>query len=356
VYCDGTNFYSAQTASAGNFNVNGNLNVTGSTVCNSTFAANGAGYFATTLGVQGNITSQANIVANGYFSGPGTGLTGTATDLNIGGNAGTVTNGVYNNGGTYNINISGNSNYANTAGTANALNSGNNYYTNDIHCHDLFTSGWVYADSAGNGGDAMVLLRSASSIGSISAVNLANSTYRWLQVGQGSPVLIGADSPANGASLTVGQSNGNGGVWCAAGNSQPGGPGWAMVNPDGRIGGWSVGNEYLQVYVDSTAYAVNLTPSDETVKKNIAPTSYNATDAINKIEFKEFDYDKEKTFRDDHIKCGVISQQLQTIDSDLVRKVGDLLQPDDNKLLMMALKGLQEANARIAALEAQLAK
>jgi microcystin-dependent protein len=30
VYCDGTNFYSAQTSSAGNFNVNGNLTVTGS--------------------------------------------------------------------------------------------------------------------------------------------------------------------------------------------------------------------------------------------------------------------------------------------------------------------------------------
>lgn len=35
VYCDGTNFFSAQTSSAGNFNVNGNLNVVGTTVLGS---------------------------------------------------------------------------------------------------------------------------------------------------------------------------------------------------------------------------------------------------------------------------------------------------------------------------------
>ena len=60
VYCDGTNFYNAISGSVGNYKVNGNLTVTGSTTSTS-------------------------------FSGAGTGLTGTAASLSIGGNAATAT-------------------------------------------------------------------------------------------------------------------------------------------------------------------------------------------------------------------------------------------------------------------------
>ncbi len=65
VYCDGTNFYSAQTGSAGNFLVNGNLSVTG----NETVGG--------TLGVTGAVTGAS-------FTGAGTGLTGTASGLTVG--------------------------------------------------------------------------------------------------------------------------------------------------------------------------------------------------------------------------------------------------------------------------------
>jgi hypothetical protein len=85
VYCDGTNFFSAQTGSAGNFNVNGTL--TASNI------------------VDTGTLSATTITAATQFSGPGTGLTGTAAALNIGGNAVTAT----------------------TAATANALNTGNTY-------------------------------------------------------------------------------------------------------------------------------------------------------------------------------------------------------------------------------------
>jgi hypothetical protein len=50
----------------------------------------------------------------------------------ISGNAATVTNGVYNNGGNYSINISGLAATATTATTANALNTGNNYQINSL--------------------------------------------------------------------------------------------------------------------------------------------------------------------------------------------------------------------------------
>ena len=61
VYCDGTNFYSAQTGSAGDFTVNGNLTVTGNETEIGTLSAG-------TLGVSGNST----------FTGTTT-TTGTAT-------------------------------------------------------------------------------------------------------------------------------------------------------------------------------------------------------------------------------------------------------------------------------------
>jgi ribosomal protein L28 len=65
VYYDGTDCFSSQTGSAGNFTVNGTLT-------------------ATTIG-------GTTITASTQFSGPGTGLTGTASGLSIGGNAATAT-------------------------------------------------------------------------------------------------------------------------------------------------------------------------------------------------------------------------------------------------------------------------
>ena len=82
VYCDGTNFYSAQTGSAGDFTVNGNLIVTGN---------------ETEIG---NLTA-GNVSTSGTFTGPGTGLTGTAAALTVGN--------------------------ATVAATANTLNTANNY-------------------------------------------------------------------------------------------------------------------------------------------------------------------------------------------------------------------------------------
>jgi hypothetical protein len=87
VYTDGTNFYSAQTSSAGNFNVNGNLTVNGT----STLGALTATTISGTTGTFSSTISGTTITASAQFSGPGTGLTGTAGSLSIGGNAATST-------------------------------------------------------------------------------------------------------------------------------------------------------------------------------------------------------------------------------------------------------------------------
>jgi hypothetical protein len=135
-----------------------------------------------------------------------------------------------------------------------------------------------------------------------------------------------------------------------------GGQGYAMVNTDGRIGGWFVDGNHFVIYVDGTQVGINFYISDETVKKNIAPSTYNALDTVNKIEFKSFDYDEEKTFARGHFDCGVTSQQLQKVDPSLVSEIGDLLQPNPDRLLYIAMKAIQELEAKVAALEAQTTK
>ena len=72
-------------ASGDNFTIGGNLAVTG------TSAFTGNATFSGTSTVVGSSTAAS-------FSGAGTGLTGTASSLSIGGNAATVTNGVYTTG------------------------------------------------------------------------------------------------------------------------------------------------------------------------------------------------------------------------------------------------------------------
>ena len=71
VYCDGTNFYSAQTGSAGNFLVNGNLSVTGNQVDVGNMSVGG------TLGVTG-ATSLTSGSISGIMTAP-TAAVGTNT-------------------------------------------------------------------------------------------------------------------------------------------------------------------------------------------------------------------------------------------------------------------------------------
>ena len=82
VYCDGTNFYSSITGLTGNQTINGNLSVTGTSSFTGAITANA---------ISGTTIGGTTITASTQFSGPGTGLTGTASSLSIGGNAVTAT-------------------------------------------------------------------------------------------------------------------------------------------------------------------------------------------------------------------------------------------------------------------------
>ena len=80
VYCNGTNFYSVVNPNyiTGNLNISGNLVVTGT--------------IASSADVSGTTGTFSSDVSGASFAGAGTGLTGTAASLSIGGNAATATN------------------------------------------------------------------------------------------------------------------------------------------------------------------------------------------------------------------------------------------------------------------------
>ena len=65
VYCDGTNFYSSQTGSAGNFTVNGNLNATGNLAVTGTSTLTGNATMAGTLAVTGNTSTAGTLAVTG---------------------------------------------------------------------------------------------------------------------------------------------------------------------------------------------------------------------------------------------------------------------------------------------------
>jgi hypothetical protein len=122
VYCDGTNFYNALSGSVGNFTVNGNLAITGNETITGTLGVTGAQTNSSTL-------QATTITATTQFTGPATGLTGTAASLSIGGNAATATAATrITNSGGWNVTPSGTKLYFNYNGTnVGSLDSSGNF-------------------------------------------------------------------------------------------------------------------------------------------------------------------------------------------------------------------------------------
>jgi len=124
VYCDGTNFYSGITGLTGNQTISGNLSVSG------TLGVTGAATFSSTL--------SAGAITGTSFNGSGSGLTGTAASLSIGGNAATATSATsatnITNSGGWSVTPSGTKLYFNYNGTNVAsLDSSGNLITLGSH-------------------------------------------------------------------------------------------------------------------------------------------------------------------------------------------------------------------------------
>lgn len=104
---------------------------------------------------------------------------------------------------------------------------------------------------------------------------------------------------------------------------------------------------------------------DERVKKNISESKQSALDKIDKIEFKEFDWDEEKIDRNGHIDIGIIAQQVKEIDNNYIdmtfidngnNDIKKLYSINVLNMLTTTMKAVQELNQKIREQEETITK
>lgn len=95
--------------------------------------------------------------------------------------------------------------------------------------------------------------------------------------------------------------------------------------------------------------------SDIKLKENISISNHSGLDVINKFTFHSFDWKKDKFgYKKPHTKIGLIAQEVQEIQDDLVYKNPNALALDEFRLLNIALKAIQELSTENQQLKSQL--
>lgn len=161
VYCDGTNFNAINTESVGNFEVNGNLTVTGNT--NAVAATYTGNVVALNFSTAGNVSATGNATATNFI---GSGLTLTAINAsNI--SAGTIANarttGSSSNGASTLVLRDANGSFAANVGTfvtVTGAHSGNGAGLTDINASNISSGTIANARTTGsssNGASTIVL-------------------------------------------------------------------------------------------------------------------------------------------------------------------------------------------------------
>jgi len=107
----------------------------------------------------------------------------------------------------------------------------------------------------------------------------------------------------------------------------------------------------------NSTYGVNVAnmESDIKLKENITISNHSGLDVINKFTFHSFDWKADKFgYRKPHTKIGLIAQEVQEIQEDLVYKNPNALALDEFRLLNISLKAIQELSAENQQLKSQL--
>lgn len=91
---------------------------------------------------------------------------------------------------------------------------------------------------------------------------------------------------------------------------------------------------------DVTAYGVNVWRSDKRFKKNIKDSKYKALDKLMQIKHREFTWKSNNK----KIELGVVADELENIDKNLIFEVGDkkIKQINENKYIVLLSKAMQE--------------
>ena len=132
----------------------------------------------------------------------------------------------------------------------------------------------------------------------------------------------------------------------------------------GYVGG---AGQYLYFASSGGTKGVNIWNSDASLKENIVDSDYDAISTIKGLKFRDFDWKESEGGH--HVDCGVVAQEVETVDSSLVITPPDVtyLNPnyqepskgtksiDTGRMVSISAKALQDIIAKVEVLEAKVA-
>lgn len=131
---------------------------------------------------------------------------------------------------------------------------------------------------------------------------------------------------------------------------------YAVQRTDGVTNLGNDGSAFMRSFISGfglVGWAVS--PSDERLKEDIAPSGEDSLSKISRIDFKQFRFRQDVTdtpVDDGRLhRHGVIAQQLEAIEPDWVDNGGTWKAPNQQQLLYAALHAIAQLEARVAALE-----
>lgn len=136
--------------------------------------------------------------------------------------------------------------------------------------------------------------------------------------------------------------------------------GRAIIDSTNTFGawGWNGGGGYVQLNVGGSALGINVFVSDIRRKQDVAPALDEVLPLIRRLDFIDFRYKPVEAPSETVMplqRGGISAQQIQPIRPEWVTEMDDgTLMPNVLLLLTNALKGLQELDAKVDALTAEV--
>lgn len=228
-------------------------------------------------------------------------------------------------GTTWPINVSGNAATATTAATAtNATNASNASAIGGFVAADLVkrssANGFTLSYDGTGGGRVVIYVDTVAVPAYTTWTQVASRPTDLASFTNGPGYMVDADVIRRAGSLTnLGNS---GGTTITANIAGIGTVSWAAVVSDARL------------------------------KQNIRPAVQDSLAKVRALQFKAFNFEPGFDDGREH-KSGLIAQDLEAIDPELVENSGDWKQPRVWEMLCLALHAVQQLEARVAELEAR---
>ena len=96
--------------------------------------------------------------------------------------------------------------------------------------------------------------------------------------------------------------------------------------------------------------------SDINLKENIIDSTYDALGCIKNLKLRSFDWNTDKSGRTGNVKCGVIAQEIETVNSGLVTTLSDGVKTiNPLQTITISLKAIQDLLSKVEVLETKVA-